>query len=88
MRKAFYLREKLENLKGWRPVFTGPFYNEFVFHCPDAAAANKKLHSVGIVGGYEMGEDFPELKDCLLFCATEMLSKEDIDQVADVLSRM
>jgi len=88
VQKAFYLREKLGRLKGWEPVFSGPCYNEFVVRCPDPAAANRKLQSLGIVGGYEMERDYPELKDCLLFCATEMLSKEDIDHVSDVLSQM
>jgi len=87
VQKAVYLRKRLCDLKGWRPVFTGPCYNEFVVHCPDAAAANQRLQTVGIVGGYEVGKDYPELKDCLLLCATEMLSKEDIDQAANVLSR-
>jgi len=30
-------------------------------------------------------KDYPELKDALLFCATEMISKEDMDKVADIV---
>jgi hypothetical protein len=30
-------------------------------------------------------KDYPELENALLFCATEMVSKEDIDRVAAIL---
>jgi glycine dehydrogenase subunit 1 len=40
---------------------------------------------VGIIGGYELHKDYPELEDALLFCATEMLSKEDLDWVVALL---
>jgi len=86
IQKAFYLKERLCALKGWQTVFTAPFYNEFAVRCPDPAEANGKLQSLGIIGGYECERDYPELKDVLLFCATEMLSKEDIDSVIDILS--
>jgi hypothetical protein len=32
-----------------------------------------------------LGRDYPELKDGLLFCATEMLKKEDMDRVMEIL---
>jgi glycine dehydrogenase subunit 1 len=86
IQKAFYLKEKLCGLNGWQVVFPAPFYNEFAVRCPDPAEVNRKLDAAGIVGGYECGRDYPELKDVLLFCATEMLSKEDIDSVIDILS--
>ena len=86
VQKAFYLRERLCNIRGWQPLFSAPFYNEFAIRCPDSAAANQKLQKMGIVGGYELGRDYPELKNTLLFCATEMLLKEEIDQVIEILS--
>ena len=33
----------------------------------------------------EIDKDYPELKDTLLFCATEMISREDMDQAADIV---
>jgi hypothetical protein len=32
-----------------------------------------------------MREDYPELGNSLLFCATEMLSRQDIDRVISIL---
>jgi len=83
--KARYLKNKLLELPGWQDVFSAPVYNEFVLRCPDAAKVNKKLKKEGIIGGYELEKDYPELKDALLFCATEMISKEDMDKVADIV---
>jgi glycine dehydrogenase subunit 1 len=85
LNKAFYLKTQLSKLQGWEPVFSGAVYNEFALRCPDPAAVNRKLRDEGIVGGYELGRDYPELADGLLFCATEMLSREDMDRVVSIL---
>ncbi|MEN6319176.1 MAG: aminomethyl-transferring glycine dehydrogenase subunit GcvPA [Syntrophaceae bacterium] len=82
IRKAQYLKLKLSELKGWEVVFPAPVYNEFVIRCPNPQKVNQKLQAEGIIGGYEIEKDYPELKNTLLFCATEMLMKEDIDKVA------
>ena len=83
--KAQYLKAQLIGLAGWAPAFSGPVYNEFAVRCPDPAAVNRKLQNEGIIGGYELGRDYPELADSLLFCATEMLSREDMDRVVSIL---
>jgi glycine dehydrogenase subunit 1 len=83
--KTQYLKNKLLQLKGWRGVFTAPVYNEFVLLCPNSKMVNEKLKKEGIIGGYELQKDYPELKNTLLFCATEMVSKEDIDRVVAIL---
>lgn len=83
--KAQYLKKGLAGLKGWEPVFSGPVYNEFAMRCPDIASVNRKLAEEGIIGGLEVGEDYPELGDSLLFCATEMLSRQDMDRVISIM---
>ncbi len=84
--KAQYFRTQLLAMPGFSPAFSGPFYNEFAVRCPDPAAINQKIQEAGIIGGYKLGCDYPELQDCLLFCATEMLSKDDIDKVITIIS--
>jgi len=83
--KAQYLKSKLLQLPGWKDVFSAPGYNEFVVTCPDAQAVNEKLEQEGIIGGYELAPDYPELESALLFCATELVLKEDIDQIVRIL---
>jgi glycine dehydrogenase subunit 1 len=83
--KTQYLKNKLLGLAGWQEVFSAPVYNEFVLSCPDAKKVNEKLKNEGIIGGYELQKDYPELKNSLLFCATEMISKDDIDRVTEII---
>jgi glycine dehydrogenase subunit 1 len=85
LQKAHYLRSRLVALSGWGNVFSGPVFNEFVLRCPDPRLMNGRLQERGIMGGYDMGRDYPELGDCLLFCVTEMVSKEDMDNVVSIL---
>ena len=83
--KAQYLKSKLLQIPGWKEVFTAPTYNEFTLCCPDARAVNEKLQAEGIIGAYDLQKDYPELKNTLVFCATEMLSKNDIDRVIEII---
>jgi glycine dehydrogenase subunit 1 len=83
--KTQYLKNSLLGLNGWGDVFSAPVYNEFVLRCPDAKKVNEKLKNEGIIGGYELQKDYPELENTLLFCATEMITKEDIDKVVAIL---
>ncbi len=84
--KTQYLKSKLSALPGWSPQFSSPGYNEFVMRCPDSRAVNDKLRKEGIVGGYDVSLDYPELENALLFCATEMLAKEDMYEVANIVA--
>ena len=83
--KTQYLKNNLLGLSGWKEVFSSPVYNEFVLSCPDSKKVNEKLKDEGIIGGYELQKDYPELENALLFCATEMISKNDIDKVVVIL---
>jgi len=83
---AAYLYERLVELPGFEEVFPSPFYNEFVVRCPDAPAVNKKLAGAGILGGLMLENYYPELKNCLLFCVTEMNTRQDIDTLLEVLA--
>jgi glycine dehydrogenase subunit 1 len=85
VQKTQYLKKQLLGLPGWKEVFTAPVYNEFAVSCPDARLVNEKLKKEGIIGGYELQKSYPELKNTLLFCATEMVSKEDIDKIVSIL---
>jgi len=85
IRNAQYLRARLLELPGFAPAFSGPVYNEFAIRCPDPAAVNRKLQTAGIIGGYELGRDYPDLADGLIFCATELPTKADMDQAINII---
>ncbi|MBI4834665.1 MAG: aminomethyl-transferring glycine dehydrogenase subunit GcvPA [Planctomycetes bacterium] len=84
--KAHYAAEKIGTEKGYKPVFEGPFFNEFAMKCPiKPAELNKKLIKQGIIGGLDLGRFYPELKGSILFCATEVNTKFDIDRLAEAI---
>jgi len=84
--KARYLKEKLAALPGWEAPFASPCYNEFVLNCPDPVKVNAAWQKAGIIGGYALGQAYPELQNGLVLCATEMLGKDDIDHAAAIAS--
>jgi glycine dehydrogenase subunit 1 len=77
--KAHYLAGKL------KPRFTGPFFNEFVASVPNPEAVNKALLKKKIIRGLPLGKFYPELKDTMLVCATEMTSRADMDKLGAAL---
>jgi glycine dehydrogenase subunit 1 len=72
--KAHYLASKLPL------VFDAPFFNEFVVRAPESI--NDELLTKKIIGGLPLGRFYPELKDSMLLCATEMSRRQDMDTVA------
>ena len=86
--KAHYAAERIASVPGFALAHAEPFFKEFVVRCPrPSAAVNAALWEEGIIGGYELGRDYPELDDCLLFCVTEMNTKADIDRLVRVLAK-
>jgi glycine cleavage system P protein (glycine dehydrogenase) subunit 1 len=76
--KAHYLAGKLP------PVFDTPFFNEFVVRGNGRSPEeiNGALLEKKIIGGLPLGRFYPELKDCMLLCATEMSRRQDMDTLA------
>jgi glycine dehydrogenase subunit 1 len=76
--KAHYLASKLPL------TFDAPFFNEFVVDTgsksPDEI--NAALLKQNIVGGLALGRFYPELKNSMLLCATEMNKRQDMDTLA------
>ena len=74
--KTQYLKNRLLELKGWKEVFSAPVYNEFVLRCPDAKTVNEKLKKEGIIGGYELHKDYPELENTCSFAPRKCFPKK------------
>ncbi len=80
---AVYLKEVLGKA-GFESVFDAPFFNEFVVKAPKGFSQKRTdlIHSQCIFAGIDLEPYYPELKDHYLFCATEKVSKKDMDQLA------
>ena len=80
---AVYLKDVLGKA-GFESVFDAPFFNEFVVKAPEGFSKKRAdlIQSQCIFAGIDLEPYYPELKDHYLFCATEKVSKNDMDQLA------
>ncbi len=87
--KAHYAAESISTLDGYRLWSKDPFFNEFVVECPvSVGELNHHLLENSIIGGYDLGKDYPGMGNCMLIAVTEMNSKEDIDLLVDILAEV
>lgn len=88
--KAHYAAKQVGKLKGFRLKFADtPFFHEFVVETPMAVKTlNAKLLERGIIGGYDLSQDYSRLKNCMLLAVTEINSKEEIDFLVDSLAEV
>jgi glycine dehydrogenase subunit 1 len=82
--KAHYTARKIGELKGYSLVFEEPFFKEFVITCPQAPSKiNEMLLHEKIIGGLDISH---VIDNGMLFCVTEMNTKQEIDRLVEVLS--
>ncbi|HYP67870.1 MAG TPA: aminomethyl-transferring glycine dehydrogenase subunit GcvPA [Thiobacillaceae bacterium] len=70
-------------------VFSGAAFHEAVISTP--VANGKLLHALlgqGIVGGYDLSRDYPELGNAILVCSTETKTEADLDRYAEQMQRI
>jgi glycine dehydrogenase subunit 1 len=86
--KAAYAAQELAAQPGAKLLFTGaPRFHEFVLQTEEAPTLwSKRLLDNRIVGGVELSRWYPELGNATLWCATEMVTRENIDTAARVLA--
>jgi len=71
--KAHYLASELKKIEGWKLKYDTEFFMEFVTLSDNALSLLKFLESKGILGGLQLSDSE------ILWCVTEMASKDDID---------
>jgi glycine dehydrogenase subunit 1 len=87
--KAHYAARKISTLPGYSLWSKAPFFHEFVVRCPRPVdEINSYLLDEGILGGYDLGQVYPEMANHMLIAVTEMNSKEDIDLLVESLSEV
>ncbi|MBI4469922.1 MAG: aminomethyl-transferring glycine dehydrogenase subunit GcvPA [Acidobacteria bacterium] len=86
--KTAYLAGRLEGSRDAGLRFSGPFFNELVIRLrrplPSLLA---RAHAEEMLAGLPLGDYYPELEDCLLTCVTEVHTRADLDQLAEVILR-
>lgn len=86
--KAHHAASRIASVDGYQIVDAGPFFNEFVVHCPlPPAEVNQLLLEDKIVGGYDLSGFGPGFEDCMLLCATETNTATQIDALVGALAK-
>lgn len=84
--KAHYAAAQIAGLEGYTVDTALPFFNEFVVRCPrPVREINDALVREGIIGGYDLGADYPHLAGHMLVAVTEMNTKAEIDALVAAL---
>lgn len=80
--KAHYAAQEICKIEGFQLKYPHEFFHEFMTTSPvDPKDLNRRLAEKGILGGYPVEEG-------ILWCVTEMNSKEEIDQLVGVLKEV
>ncbi|MGE7842281.1 aminomethyl-transferring glycine dehydrogenase subunit GcvPA [Lysinibacillus sp. NPDC093712] len=81
---------KIQNIRGSR--ITSPFFKEFIIDFNDTGLTveeiNAQLLEHKIFGGKDLSKEFPQYGQSALYCVTEVHTKEDIDKLVSVLSKI
>ena len=86
LQKAHYAFRQITALPGYEAAFSSPFFDEFVIKTPmPAQQLSQRLLQKGIIGGYDLSQNYPGMENTMLFCVTETRTKEDIDTLVKAL---
>ncbi|HED17097.1 MAG TPA: aminomethyl-transferring glycine dehydrogenase subunit GcvPA [Gammaproteobacteria bacterium] len=83
------LVKQLTALEGVSLLFEGSYFHEVIlrFEVP-VKDILKSMTAQNILAGLDLSEAYPELGNCLLVCATEMRSEQDIERYAKKLENI
>lgn len=88
LQKAHYAKNAFKQA-GFEVVYDGHSFNEFVIKLNrPVKEINQKLLHEGIIGGYDLGRDYPDLVHHMLIAVTEQRTKEEIDTLVRELGDM
>lgn len=83
------LTQALTSLQGVESVFNGAVFHERVVRLPIAAKkVLRALAAHNVLGGFDLSDDYPELDDAILVCATELRTDSDLENYRSKLERV
>jgi glycine dehydrogenase subunit 1 len=85
--KSHYAAKQIDVLDGYKVLSGKPFFKEFVVKLPKPVEAVNEflLEEFDIIGGYDLGQDYPHLKNHMLIAVTETNNQQEIDDLANGL---
>jgi glycine dehydrogenase subunit 1 len=83
------LSAMLSEIAGVEPLFERPVFHEQALRLPAPAAdVLRSLAAHNVLGGYDLGLEYPELDPAVLVCATEMRTEDEMASFAAKLARV
>ena len=83
------LVEQLTAINGVEQAFSGTAFHERVLRLPaEAEATLQLLANQDVLGGFNLKDDYPELGDAILVCATEQRTEDEIAEYASKLAKV
>jgi len=85
--KAHYAAEQINAIDGYSVDMSKPFFKEFVVTCPKPVAEINDilLEHWGIIGGYDLSQDYTGRENQMLIAVTETNTKDEIDTLVEAL---
>jgi glycine dehydrogenase subunit 1 len=84
--KAHYAAERIASIPGFSVCSKAPFFHEFVVCCPKPVAEiNQHLLDQGILGGFDLSLDYPDLQNHMLVAVTEKNTLAEINFLCETL---
>ena len=85
-KKAHYAYEQLIKSGKFKPAFDKPFFKEFALTSDIAPEKiNEALRKENIIGGYDLGKEYPQFENGILYAVTEKRTKDEIDKLTSVM---
>lgn len=87
--KSHYAYNKLIESGKYKPVFNKPFFNEFIIKTDKCSCEiNNILLQNNILGGYNLGKQYPQYENSIMLCVTEKRTKQEIDKLVKVMEEI
>lgn len=87
LQKAHYAADMIANVQGCSLPFPCRFFKEFVIKTDSPVAdINARLAEQGIIGGFDLGQVYPDLRNHMLLCVTEKRTRAEIEALVKGLS--
>ena len=85
-RNTASLADRIVMLPGVSKAFSGAAFHETVFRLNrPAAQVLEAMRAEGVLGGFDLAAEYPELGSAILVCATETKTDEDLQRYVDAL---
>jgi len=85
--KTHYLAEKLQAAGVPRRFPEQPYFNEILVQLSRPVdQVLRDASGAGVLAGYAIGRDYPQLSDCLLIAVTEKRTRAELDKLVEILS--